>query len=226
MPYLEFVTTIYEKSFQGMSFKLYQAWLCLYPLVTVGLVTTLFHYFKTSWVPLEGIIVALVITCEMYSVYQAYKMFKIIKNKDKKGVELMITFMAVYGIVIFLVLEYYWHQKVPSDQDRARDLQVIIISYFCALIAHILLTLVPAFWVKRAIRRFHRFIFLKNNLQDPEKTGIYYQYVFELLHMISEKGLLYPIKAPKNCCCDKKSIRKGIVQAFADGFHTTHLVPE
>jgi len=65
---------------------------------------------------------------------------------------------------------------------------------------------------------------LKNNLQDPEKTGIYYQYVFELLHMISEKGLLYPIKAPKSE--NNKGFPKEILKTVVEGLEAAHLISE
>jgi len=227
MPYLEFVTTIYEKSFQNMSFKLYQVWLCLWPVLNIGLITDMLIYFKPSWDnkhPMQGSIVSAAIICWLCSIYQAYKMFRIIKKRDKKGADFLITLMIVYLIGESLILVFFCLQDTPADKDEAQLLQDITSTYLGQLLVYFFLVLVPGFWVRKAIVRYQRFIFLKNNLQDPERTGIYYQYVFELLYMISEKGLLYPIKAPKSD--EKKEIKKGIVKGLVEGLDEAHKNPE
>lgn len=223
MPYLDFVTELYENSFGNMSFKLYLVWLSIYPVLAIALLTLPFEYFESNWDAKHALkvlpIAALVIAYWLYTPYQAYKMHKIIKKKDKKGISWIIMLMTVFimgGILMICVFEL----QDPADQD----IQNIIAAYITALGAHILLTLIPAFGVKKAIVKFHRFIFLKNNLQDPEKTGIYYQYAFELLHMISEKGLLYPIKAPKSE--NNKGFPKEIIKTVVEGLEAAHLISE
>jgi len=224
MPSLDFATEFYEKAFKNMSFRLYLVWLSIYPVLTIALLTLPFSYFQSNWNlknALQLPIAALVVVSWLYTPYQAYKMYKIIKNKDKKKMAWMIVLMTIFIMIGILIIVYFAFQ---DSADQSQPLQNIISAYISALVVHVLLTLIPAFWVKRAIVKFHRFIFLKNNLQDPEKTGIYYQYVFELLYMISEKGLLYPIKAPKPD--NNKELQKGIIKTFVEGFEAAHIIPE
>jgi len=206
-PYLDYLAYRIPKELESTGYKWYLLWIWLYASLSLVPVALLFTYaitwnYSTDTRDYNFAAIPIQMAGTIHwagGVYQAYYIQKTLSSQRerKRNLKYALNMMKFYlmGIIIMITILIGCMSIDVVYGGASTSLGAI---YFASFILEAGINYYVAMKIEKHIKKYERFQEIINSkLQDPEKTGIYYRYVYELLDLISADEFLYPIRAPR-----------------------------
>jgi len=182
-PYVRFYVYALDEKLEGTGYKLYQIYLliicCLHILAVVS------YCFSLKEDPVLASVILVVFAHFGCALWQSYHEYKAVEYKDESSSKKAIFFMKTLYVVSTCLL-------IGAAIGFIISILLLVI-YAVLFVLHLFLTLVVAYKVENILTKKRKltdhlngFAYLKN---DQER----YLALFDVLYMLSEKGVLFPI---------------------------------
>ncbi len=223
-PYLDYLAYRIPKELESTGYKWYLLWIWLYASLSLVPVALLFTYaitwnYQTGNRDYDFAAIPIQMLGTIHwagGVYQAYYIQKVLSSprERKRNLKYALNMMKFYlmGIILMITILIGCMSISVVYKDASITLGLV---YFGSFILEAGINYYVAMRIEKHIKKYERFQEIINSkLQDPEKTGIYYRYVYELLELISADEFLYPIRAPRRV--DKKIGQQEAIKRLND----------
>jgi len=211
-PYLDYLTVRIPKELESTGYKLYLLWIWLYVSLTLIPVVLLYvgAYHGSYGYDFAAIPIEMASTIHWaVGIYQAHYVQKTLGNKQirkKKYIEKALEIMKYYlmGLILMITIMI---GCTYGNLLYVYNGNFIAMIYGGSLIFEAAINYFVALKIEKHLKKYERFQELvQNHLQDAEKSGIYYRYVYELLELISDEDFLYPIKRHRRVPMSKEEM--------------------